>query len=156
MRTSDKTSNKQRPNTSSLNPKDCFTMAQPCERVASSKTTQQSKEEEDEAECRKKFSAAPVPVRIIRPIYHEMMEQRGKERKQGCEQRKMFLLSTQKPFSFEDREKNKKEKLMKTLNQVPKISICSKIHEHIKNSTELKGGFLFFYVRMIFQSTCLH
>lgn len=156
--TSVNTSNKQRPNTSppacSLNSKHRFSAPQPCVRFASCKTTQQSKEEEDEAECKKKFSAVPVPVLVIQPNYNKMMELKGKERKQGLEQRKMFLLSTQKPFSFEEREKHKKEILMKTLNrvpQVPKNSICTKIHEHIKNSTDLKGGFLFFHVRMMFQ-----
>lgn len=115
--------------------------AQPCERFAASKPTQQSKEEEDEAECKKKFCSVPVPVRVIQPVYHEMMELREKEREHGCEQRKLFLLSTLKPFSFEEREKNKKEKLIKTLKQVPKNSICvRKTHKHIKDSAELKGG----------------
>lgn len=116
--------------------------AQPCERFASSKPTQQSKEEDDEAECKKKFCAVPVPLRVIQPIYHEMVELREKEREHGCEQRKLFLLSTLKPFSFEEREKNKKEKLIKTLKQVPNNSTCvRKTHKHIKDSTELKGGF---------------
>ncbi|XP_037550500.1 protein FAM161B [Nematolebias whitei] len=137
-----RTSNKLKPKlcaVASTPQKNRSSTAQPCERFASSKTTQQSKEEEDEAECKKKFCAVPVPVRVIQPIYHEMMELREKERKHGCEQRKLLLLSTQKPFSFEEREKNKKEELIKTLNQVPKNSICvRKTHKAIKDSAELK------------------
>uniref|UniRef100_A0A096M0X2 FAM161 centrosomal protein B n=1 Tax=Poecilia formosa TaxID=48698 RepID=A0A096M0X2_POEFO len=72
------------------------------------KTTLQKKEEEEEAECKKKFGAVPVPGHVIQPIYQEMMEVRENERKQGHEQRKEFLLSIQKPFSFEERDKNKK------------------------------------------------
>uniref|UniRef100_A0A096MCQ2 FAM161 centrosomal protein B n=1 Tax=Poecilia formosa TaxID=48698 RepID=A0A096MCQ2_POEFO len=67
-------------------------------------------EEEEEAECKKKFGAVPVPGHVIQPIYQEMMEVRENERKQGHEQRKEFLLSIQKPFSFEERDKNKREK----------------------------------------------
>uniref|UniRef100_A0A1A8MKU1 Family with sequence similarity 161, member B n=1 Tax=Nothobranchius pienaari TaxID=704102 RepID=A0A1A8MKU1_9TELE len=109
---------KQRPNTCS-----------PCERFASFKTTQQAKEEADEAECKKKFCAVPVPVHIVRTSYQEMMELRAKERKQGQEERKLFLISIQKPFSFQEREKNKKEKQIETLNQVcqnPKKQFCTR------------------------------
>lgn len=150
------TSNKQKPklcSVASTTPKHRSSTAQPCERFALSKTTQQSKEEEDEAECKKKFSAIPVPVHVIQPIYHEMKELREKGRKHGCEQRKLFLLSALKPFSFEEREKDKKEKLIKTLNQVPKNSICvTKTRKHINDSAELKGGFFFSLFRLIWTS----
>uniref|UniRef100_A0A1A8HS88 Family with sequence similarity 161, member B n=1 Tax=Nothobranchius kuhntae TaxID=321403 RepID=A0A1A8HS88_NOTKU len=109
---------KQRPNTCS-----------PCERFTLFKTTQQAKEEADEAECKKKFCAVPVPIHIVRTSYQEMMELRAKERKQGQEERKLFLISIQKPFSFQEREKNKKEKQIETLNQVcqnPKDNVCVK------------------------------
>ncbi|XP_047466638.1 protein FAM161B isoform X2 [Mugil cephalus] len=91
---------------------------QQCERLALSKTTQQSKEEEAEAECQKKFCALPVPGHVVQPVYHKMVELREKERKQGHEQRRQLLLSIQRPFSFQIREKDKREKLLAMLNQV--------------------------------------
>ncbi|XP_030574563.1 protein FAM161B [Archocentrus centrarchus] len=107
----------ERPNTST-DRKQCSRRTQLCERFALTKTLQLSKEEEAEAECQKKFSALPLPSHVIQPIYQEMMEQREKERKEGLEQRKQFLLSIQKPFSFQEREKEKREKLIAKLNQV--------------------------------------
>ncbi|KAG7238559.1 hypothetical protein INR49_030832 [Caranx melampygus] len=92
-----------------------------CEQAASLKTTQMSKEEEAEAECQKKFSAVPVPSHVSQPLYQKVMELREKERKQSHEQRKNFLLSIQKPFSFQEREKEKREKLITTLNQVSQV-----------------------------------
>ncbi|XP_061898068.1 protein FAM161B isoform X2 [Entelurus aequoreus] len=91
---------------------------QQCERAASFKTTQQMKEEAEEAECKKKFSALPIPSQVRHPLYQEMMEQRDKERMQKLEQRKTFLLSVQKPFSFQDREKKKQDKLAAMVTQV--------------------------------------
>ncbi|XP_069571066.1 protein FAM161B [Brachyistius frenatus] len=102
-----------------------------CERFASSKTTQQSKEDEAVAECQKKFCALPVPGHVTRPVYQEAMERREKERKQGREQRRQFLLSTQKPFSFPQREKEKREKLM--LNRVS--------HEQRNKDTRVRKSF---------------
>ncbi|XP_022606715.1 protein FAM161B [Seriola dumerili] len=93
------------------------TKTQLCEQVALFKTTQMSKEEEAEAECQKKFCAVPVPNHVTQPLYQEVIELREKERKQGHEQRKNFLLSIQKPFSFQEREKEKRQKLIATLNQ---------------------------------------
>ncbi|XP_068195502.1 protein FAM161B [Antennarius striatus] len=98
-----------------------------CERLTSFKTTQMKKEEEAEAECQKKFCASPVPCHVIQPYYQEMMALREKEREQGREQRKEFLLSIQKPFSFQERERVKKEKHLAMLNQMFKAQ---------KNKTE--------------------
>lgn len=94
------------------------TRTQKCERADICKTTQLRKEEEAEAECRKKFSSLPVPSHVSLPLYQEIMELKEKERKQGHERRKNFLLSVQKPFSFQEREEEKKEKLNASLNQV--------------------------------------
>ncbi|XP_041827960.1 protein FAM161A [Melanotaenia boesemani] len=115
-----------------------------CERFASTKTTELTKEEEAEAECQKKFCAVPVPSHVNQPIYQEMIEVRKRERKQGHEQRKLFLISIQKPFSFHEREKKKQEKPMATLNQAsqnPKINVhVRKVpHKDIKDSPELKA-----------------
>ncbi|XP_034419202.1 protein FAM161B isoform X2 [Cyclopterus lumpus] len=90
---------------------------QQCEPFALSKTTQLRKEEEAEAECQRKFCAHPVPSHVIQPLYQKMMELKEKDRNQGHEQRRDFLLSIQRPFSFQEREKEKKEKIT-MLNQV--------------------------------------
>ncbi|XP_063765486.1 protein FAM161B isoform X2 [Eleginops maclovinus] len=89
-----------------------------CERFALSKTTQEMKEDEATAECQRKFCARPVPSHVFQPLYQEMMELKKKERKQGLEQRRDFLLSCQRPFSFQEKEKEKREKLIALLNQV--------------------------------------
>ncbi|KAM9708949.1 protein FAM161B isoform 1-T2 [Menidia menidia] len=114
-----------------------------CERFVSTKTTQFSKEEEAEAECQKKFCAVPVPHWVIQPIYQEMMEMRERERKQGHEQRKGFLLSLQKPFSFQEREERKREKPI-ALNQVfqdHRNNICVRKtpHKEVKGAPDLKA-----------------
>lgn len=110
------------------------------------------KEEEAEAECRKQFSALPVPRHVIQPLYQKMMDLREKERKQSHEQRREFLLSIQKPFSFQEREKEKKEKLTQTLNHISpdhtnkNATVRKPPHKEVKDlpdSSELKGQFLF-------------
>ncbi|PWA16511.1 hypothetical protein CCH79_00004503 [Gambusia affinis] len=127
----------------STNSKHCSVSAQQCERCPSSKTTLQKKEEEEAAECKKKFAAVPVPGNLIQPIYQEMMELREKERKQGHEQRKEFLLSIQKPFSFEERDKNRREKVMAVINRVsedPKnsVRVQKTFHRNLKGSRQQK------------------
>ncbi|XP_019940090.2 protein FAM161B [Paralichthys olivaceus] len=126
------------------------TKTKQCERSALSKTTQMREEEEAEAELQKKFCAHPVPSHVVRPLYQEMMELREKERKQGLEQRKNFLLSTQKPFTFQEREKEKKEKLIALLNQIskeqenkaatvrkpPRIVVKEPLHSKLKDKEE--------------------
>ncbi|XP_056915201.1 protein FAM161B isoform X3 [Takifugu flavidus] len=89
---------------------------QQCEQLPS--CTQLMKEREDEVECQKQFWAHPVPSHVHQPRYHKMMAQREKERKHDIEQRKQFLLSIQKPFKFQEREKDK-SKMLSTINQVP-------------------------------------
>ncbi|KAL3049137.1 hypothetical protein OYC64_008588 [Pagothenia borchgrevinki] len=88
-----------------------------CERFAVSKTTQEMREDEATAECQRKFCARPVPSHVIQPLYQEMMELKEKERKQGLEHRRDFWLSSQRPFSFQEKEKEKKEKLIALINQ---------------------------------------
>lgn len=128
----------------------CSHRTQLCERFAFTKTLPVSKEEEAEAECQKKFSALPLPSHVIQPIYQEMMEKQEKERKEGLEQRKQFLLSIQKPFSFQEREKAKREKLIAKLNQVSpdainNIRVRKPTQKEIKDSpdSETKGLFPF-------------
>ncbi|XP_033498413.2 protein FAM161B [Epinephelus lanceolatus] len=116
--------------------------AQPCERFTLTKTTEMSKEEEAEAECRRKFSALPVPSHVTQPLYQKMMELREKERRQGHEQRRDFLLSSHRPFSFQEREREKREKLIAMLNQIShdeknKIAAVRKpSHKEVKDSSD--------------------
>lgn len=129
------------------------------------------KEEEAEAECQKKFCALPAPSHVIQPLYQEMMEMKEKESKQGREQRKNFLLSTQKPFSFQEREREKREKLIAMLNEVSKDqknkTATVKNAEQELSETDLNGELicLFVYLHFVFlnhykpidsMSYCIH
>ncbi|XP_071376992.1 protein FAM161B [Centroberyx affinis] len=101
-----------------------------------------SKEEEAEAESQRKFCAVPVPSHVSLPRYHEMLQMREKERKQGREQRKSFLLSLQKPFSFQEREREKREKLIAMLSQVAQdqknkvVTLRKPLHKVVKDSSD--------------------
>ncbi|KAM9341276.1 protein FAM161B [Symphorus nematophorus] len=122
------------------------TRTQQYERLASSKTSQMIKEEEAVAECQKKFCALPVPSHVTQALYLEMMELREKKRKQGHEQRRDFLLSIQKPFSFQEKEKERREKLAAMLHQVSHdqknkaATVRKPPHKEVKDSSnsELK------------------
>ncbi|XP_062325955.1 protein FAM161B [Osmerus eperlanus] len=81
-------------------------------------TTKPSREEEEEAECQRKFTAAPVPSHVFLPLYQEVVEGREQVRKQGLEQRRNFLVSMQKPFSFMEVDERKREKLVDTFSGV--------------------------------------
>lgn len=102
------------------------------------------KEEEDEAECQKKFRALPVPKHVKQPLYQKLVE-REKERKQEHEQR--MSASAQKPFRFQEREKEKREKMLAGLNQVSHddktkaATVKKPPHKEVKHSSasELKG-----------------
>lgn len=154
LNTSHKPLQSERPDTSSSPAWLSLTDGKLCsvrtERFPLAKTSQLIKEEEAEAECQKKFSALPVPSHIIQPIYQDMMEHREKERKEAHEQRKQFLLSIQKPFSFLQREKEKREKLLARLNQVEQdmkngVRVRKPSPKEIKDSPdpETKGRFSF-------------
>lgn len=91
------------------------------------------KEQEDETECEKQFWAHPVPSHVHQARYHKMMEQREKERKHDIEQRKQFLLSIQKPFKFQERQKEKRENLL-SLNQTS--------HDHVNKTGTVKKSSL--------------
>ena len=71
-----------------------------------------------EAECQKKFRALPVPRHVTLPLYRQMTEQRETRRKQCLDQRKDFLLSSQKPFCFQGRERERRKKMTAMLSQV--------------------------------------
>ncbi|XP_020569613.1 protein FAM161B [Oryzias latipes] len=126
----------------STNWRHCSVGTHECERFASYKSTHQRRTEEEDAECLKKFRALPVPKHVMKPIYQDMLELKEKERKQSCEHRKQFLLSIQKPFSFHERDKTKREKLVTTVNQVshdPKTD-CFRKNLSKPNSSMLKAS----------------
>ncbi|XP_066551128.1 protein FAM161B isoform X2 [Amia ocellicauda] len=73
------------------------------------------KSEAEEAECQKQFRAAPVPAHVFLPLYQDITEAGERLRRTSLQQRKDFLLSMQKPFSFVERVEKKKEELKQQL-----------------------------------------
>ncbi|KFV95247.1 Protein FAM161B, partial [Eurypyga helias] len=67
------------------------------------------RQSQDEAECQKQFRAQPVPAHVFLPLYQELMEQNEIRRQIATQKRKEQLLSTQRPFSFLEKEEKKKE-----------------------------------------------
>ncbi|XP_060923432.1 protein FAM161A [Limanda limanda] len=59
---------------------------------------------EELSECQRKFRASPVPAHVHLPLYEELQEQKD-ERQRNQQQ----LRAVQKPFSFLERERLKKE-----------------------------------------------
>ncbi|KAM6221161.1 protein FAM161A [Rhynchocyon petersi] len=66
------------------------------------------KQEEEEAECRKKFRANPVPASVFLPLYHELVKQNEERRRALKEKSREALLASQKPFKFLVREEQKR------------------------------------------------
>ncbi|XP_007437000.1 protein FAM161A [Python bivittatus] len=102
------------------------------------------KQLEEEAECQKKFRANPVPAYVFVPLYHEITQENEERRKSFRERRREFLLATQKPFQFIEREAQKKElrkmqfsspekkaKMFKA-KPVPKFVYSSEMREKLK------------------------
>uniref|UniRef100_A0A3B4AAF1 Uncharacterized protein n=1 Tax=Periophthalmus magnuspinnatus TaxID=409849 RepID=A0A3B4AAF1_9GOBI len=77
-------------------------------------------QEEAMAECLKKFSATPVPSHVSAALFSEMMMKKERQRQLGHEQRKNFLISRQKPFGFEEREKERRAKLRAMISEASK------------------------------------
>ncbi|KAF4788538.1 hypothetical protein TURU_159027 [Turdus rufiventris] len=67
------------------------------------------RQSQEEAECQKQFRAQPVPAHVFLPLYQEIMEQNEIRRQAATQKRKELLLSTQRPFSFLEKEEKKKE-----------------------------------------------
>ncbi|XP_064005449.1 protein FAM161B [Pogoniulus pusillus] len=67
------------------------------------------RQSQDEAECQKQFRAQPVPAHVFLPLYQEIMEQNEIRRQIATQKRKELLISTQRPFSFLEKEEKKKE-----------------------------------------------
>ncbi|XP_054461245.1 protein FAM161A [Anoplopoma fimbria] len=63
---------------------------------------------EELTECQRKFRASSVPAHVHLPLYGELQERR-EERRRSREREDRHPRSTQKPFSFLERERLKKE-----------------------------------------------
>ncbi|KAL1791343.1 FAM161A isoform X2 [Sigmodon hispidus] len=69
--------------------------------------SQQKKDEEDYAECKKKFRANPVPSCVLLPLYEDLLRQSEERRRTARERSRAALLASQKPFKFIAREEQK-------------------------------------------------
>lgn len=70
---------------------------------------QAQKQGQEEAECHRQFRAQPVPAHVYLPLYQEIMERNEARRQAGIQKRKELLLSSLKPFSFLEKEEQRKE-----------------------------------------------
>ncbi|KAJ0009047.1 hypothetical protein NQD34_016462, partial [Periophthalmus magnuspinnatus] len=101
-----------------------------------------NKEEEAMAECLKKFSATPVPSHVSAALFSEMMMKKERQRQLGHEQRKNFLISRQKPFGFEEREKERRAKLRAMISEASKDKkeavVVKNSHKTTKDSKQVE------------------
>ncbi|KAL1006105.1 hypothetical protein UPYG_G00067930 [Umbra pygmaea] len=67
------------------------------------------KQLEEITECQRKFRASPVPAHVRLPLYEELQERSEERRRVMREREQQRLCSTQRPFSFLERERLKKE-----------------------------------------------
>ncbi|XP_067894727.1 protein FAM161B isoform X3 [Heterodontus francisci] len=84
----------------------------------------------EEAECQKKFRALPVPAHVYLQLYDEMNERNEERRRREKEKRREFLMSTQKPFNFTEKEEGRKEKL--------KLQLSTVAPETVKTAKQIK------------------
>ncbi|XP_037359596.1 protein FAM161B [Talpa occidentalis] len=70
---------------------------------------QAQKQGQEEAECHRQFRAQPVPAHVYLPLYQEIMERKEARRQAGIQKRKEVLLSSLKPFSFLEKDEQRKE-----------------------------------------------
>ena len=70
---------------------------------------QAQKQGQEEAECHRQFRAQPVPAHVYLPLYQEIMECSEARRRAGIQKRKELLLSSLKPFSFLEKEEQRKK-----------------------------------------------
>lgn len=86
--------------------------------------TELRKQLEELTECQRKFRASPVPAHVHLPLYEELQERNEERRRTMREREEQHLRTIQKPFSFLERERLKKEQ--KQLRQ-PKTSDEEKV-----------------------------
>ncbi|KAJ1104552.1 hypothetical protein NDU88_001962 [Pleurodeles waltl] len=94
----------------------------------------------EEAECQRQFRALPVPAHVYLPLYEEMREQNEARRSVEIQKRCEFLVSTQKPFSFVEKEEKKKEIQLKMLATAlepenRKTTVVKKIPKSVQDPT---------------------
>ncbi|XP_006206199.2 protein FAM161B [Vicugna pacos] len=70
---------------------------------------QAQKQGQEEAECHRQFRAQPVPAHVYLPLYKEIMERSEARRQAGIQKRKELLLSSLRPFSFLEKEEQRKK-----------------------------------------------
>ncbi|KAM4749793.1 protein FAM161A isoform 2-T2 [Anableps anableps] len=71
--------------------------------------TELKRQLEELTECQKQFRASPVPAHIHLPVYEELQERSRERRRSMREREAQHLRNIQKPFSFLERERLKKE-----------------------------------------------
>lgn len=64
---------------------------------------------EELTECQKKFHACPPPAHVCLPLYEDLQEHDEERRRLHREMEQQCLLTSQRPFSFLERERLKKE-----------------------------------------------
>ncbi|XP_053330306.1 protein FAM161B [Spea bombifrons] len=95
-----------------------FALAQPREDLPGVAQPLDLRGQED-PECLKQFRAQPVPAHVFLPLYDDLVEQQAARRKTGVQERKDFLLKTQKPFRFLSKEEEKRRKAAQALLAAP-------------------------------------
>ncbi|XP_049754998.1 protein FAM161B isoform X1 [Elephas maximus indicus] len=98
---------------------------------------QAQRQGQEEAECHRQFRAQPVPAHVYLPLYQEIMERSEARRRAGIQKRRELLLSSLKPFSFLEKDEQRKEAarqrdLATTVQaEVPKRKATKKIPKSI-------------------------
>lgn len=124
--------------------------------------SQKAKEEADLAECRKQFRVAPVPEHVSKPLYDDLIHEQERLRKEGREQRRDFLLTTQKPFRLHKKEEKKRERLKEDMSSANKsektepVCVRKPIPKAVSDhsfSEQLKGAI---YLNIFFKIVLLY
>ncbi|XP_045678625.1 protein FAM161B isoform X2 [Phyllostomus hastatus] len=84
---------------------------------------QAQRQGQEEAECHRQFRAQPVPAHVYLPLYQEIMERNEARRQEGIQKRKELLLSSLKPFSFLEKEEQRKAAQQKELAATAKAKV---------------------------------
>ncbi|XP_053529278.1 protein FAM161B isoform X2 [Artibeus jamaicensis] len=84
---------------------------------------QAQRQGQEEAECHRQFRAQPVPAHVYLPLYQEIMERNEARRREGIQKRKELLLSSLKPFSFLEKEEQRKAARQKEFTATAKAEV---------------------------------
>ncbi|KAK7930054.1 hypothetical protein WMY93_006449 [Mugilogobius chulae] len=94
---------------------------------------------EELTECQRKFRASPVPAHVHLPLFEELQEKCEERRKVMREEN--YLKSLQKPFSFIERERLKKEQRQQrkaALSDQEKLKPFKAKPKHLEKRKEVK------------------